>query len=126
MKVRLTGRRVFMGLVSLVLAATLVKVGWDRFKDPPANLKRLIPSFATARVEFKELAARAFTAGKAKDWASAVRALGTIIDQGGYSEDQKRELLFALTEVRRKAGSVAAPDASLLYRIDELTLAVTD
>ena len=93
--------------------------------NPPADLNRLTLAFADARVEPKELAAQAYTAGKAEDWLSAVRALGTIIDQSGCSEDQNQALLFTLTEIRRKAAQVSPPDASLLYRIDELTLAVT-
>jgi hypothetical protein len=126
MKVMLTRRRVFLGLVALVVAAFVAKELWDRVANPPARLRTLVPAFATARADFTDLADQAFAAGKAKDWKTAVRALGSIIDQGGYSEDQKRELLFALTEVRRKVAEVAPPDTTLLYRIDELTLAVAD
>jgi hypothetical protein len=126
MSLRVTKRRALKALVVVLLTAVAVEIGWDWVKDPPANLKRLAPAFATARAEFKDRATQAAAAGKKRDWASAVRALGTIIEQGGYSDTQEQELLFALTEIRRKASRVSPPDTALLYRIDELTLAVTD
>jgi len=123
---KLTKKRVLIGLTSAAIAAVAGYLIWEGIAHPPTDLTKLLPAFTTASAEIRDQAAKAVSAGKAKDYATAVEALGAIVNTGTLSEDQKQALIFTLTEIRRKVTEASRPDTDLLDRIDELTLALID
>ena len=89
-RMKLTKKKVLIGLTSAAIAAVVVYSIWEGIANPPADLTKLLPAFTTASAEIRDHAAKAVSAVKAKDYATAVEALGAIVNTGTLSEGHKQ------------------------------------